>query len=70
MEATGGPGAATTVTLQGARTPNCRPTQVPKETQQLGLRGGNTKKHHPQGQESHAIEQQTQHAHMVEQCMH
>ena len=69
MEATGGPGAATTVTLQGARTPNW-PTQVPKETQQLGLRGGNTKKHHPQGQESHAIEQQTQHGHMVEQCMH
>ena len=69
MEATGGPGAATTVTLQGARTPNL-PTLVPKETQQLGLRGGNTKNCYPQGQESHAIEKQTQHGHMVEQCMH
>ena len=41
-----------------------------KETLQLGLRGGNTKKRYPQGQESHATEQQTQHGHMVEQYMH
>ena len=41
-----------------------------KETLQLGLRGGNTKNCYPQGQESHAIEQQTQHRHMVEQRMH
>ena len=41
-----------------------------KETLQLGLRGGKTKKCYLQGQESHAIEQQTQHRHMVEQCVH
>ena len=41
-----------------------------KETLQLGLRGGNTKKRYPQGQESHATEQQTQYGHMVEQYMH
>ena len=41
-----------------------------KETLQLGLRGGNTKKRYHQGQESDAIEQQTQHRHMVEQRMH
>ena len=41
-----------------------------KENLQLGLRGGNTKNCYPQGQESHTIEQQTQHGHMVEQHMH
>ena len=41
-----------------------------KETLQLGLRGGNTKNCYAQEQESHAIEQQTQHRHMVEQRMH
>ena len=45
-----------------------------KEILQLGLRGGggggNAKNCYPQGQESHATEQQTQHRHMVEQHMH
>ena len=73
-----GPGAATTVTPQGARTPtglsklNWQLAEIDpaKETLQLGLRRGNTKNHYPQGQESHATEQQTQHRHMVEQHMH
>ena len=80
-----GPGAATTVTPQGARTPTglskdelkwqLAEIDPAKETLQSGLRGGgegpgNTKNCYPQGQESHATEQQTQHRHMVEQHMH
>ena len=71
-----GPGAATTVTplehqlaypLLNWQLAKIDPA---KETLQLGLRGGNTKNWYPQGQESHATEQQTQHRHMVEQHMH